>query len=56
MQNKIWTVKEKFELVVKVLAGASYTETTIAAGIGSRLLWQWARCYKMKGYLGVIAG
>ena len=52
-QNRIWTAAEKYELVAKVLAGASYTETAIAAGIGSRLLYQWVRCYKMKGYQGL---
>ena len=54
-QNRIWTAAEKYELVAKVLAGASYTEMAIAAGIGSRLLYQWVRCYKMKGYQGLAA-
>ena len=52
-QNKIWTAEEKYELVAKVLAGASYTETAIAAGISKGLLYQWLRCYKMKGYQGL---
>ena len=49
-QNKVWTAEEKYELVAKVLADASYTETTIAAGIDSGLLYRWVRCYKMKGH------
>ena len=32
-QNKVWTAEEKYELVAKVLAGASCMETAIAAGI-----------------------
>ena len=43
-QNKVWTAEEK------VLADASYTETAIAAGIDSGLLYRWVRCYKMKRY------
>ena len=39
----------------KVLAGASCTETAIAAGIDSGLLYSWVRCYKMKGYQGLVA-
>ena len=49
-QNKVWTAEEKYELVAKVLADASYTETAIAAGIDSGLLYRWVRCYKMKGH------
>ena len=54
-QNKIWTAEEKYELVAKVLAGASCMETAIAAGISDGLLYQWVRCYKMKGYQGLAA-
>ena len=54
-QNKVWAMEEKYELVAKVLAGASYTETAIAAGIDSSLLYKWVRCYKMKGYQGLAA-
>ena len=49
-QNKVWTAEEKYELVAKVLADASYTETAIAAGIDGGLLYRWVRCYKMKGH------
>ena len=52
-QNKVWTADEKYELVAKVLAGASCMETAIAAGINEGLLYSWVRCYKMKGYQGL---
>ena len=54
-QNKVWTAEEKYELVAKVLAGASNTEIATAAGINAGLLYQWVRCYKMKGYPGLAA-
>ena len=54
-QNKAWTAEEKYELVAKVLAGASCTEAAIAAGIDSGLLYRWVRCYKMKGYQGLVS-
>ena len=54
-QNKVWTAEEKYELVAKVLAGASNIEIAIAAGINDGLLYQWVRCYKMKGYQGLVA-
>lgn len=50
-QNKIWTTEEKYELVAKILAGASVNATAIAAGIATGLLYQWGRCYRiMEGY------
>ena len=54
-QNKVWTVAEKYELVTKVLAGASCAETAIAVGINKGLLYRWVRCYTMKGYQGLVA-
>lgn len=54
-QNKIWTAEEKYELVAKILAGASVTPTAITAGISNGLLYQWVRCYRMKGYQGLVA-
>ena len=54
-QNKLWTAEEKYELVAKILAGASVTPTAIAAGINKGLLYQWVRCYRMKGYQGLVA-
>ena len=53
-QNKVWTAEEKYELVAKVLAGASNIETAIAAGINKGLLYSWVRCYTMKGYQGLV--
>ena len=37
-QNRVWTAEEKYELVVKTLAGASIETTAIKAGINSGLL------------------
>lgn len=54
-QNKVWTAEEKYELVAKVLAGRSNKETAFAAGINDGLLYQWVRCYRMKGYQGLAA-
>ena len=54
-QNKVWTAEEKYELVAKVLAGESNRTTAIAAGIDKGLLYSWVRCYKMKGYQGLVA-
>ena len=54
-QNKVWSADEKYELVAKVMAGASYTSTAIQAGIDHGLLRQWTRVYKMKGYEGLVA-
>lgn len=44
-QNRVWTAEEKYELVAKVLAGASKMETAIPAGISTGLLYHWVRCY-----------
>ena len=52
-QNKVWSAEEKYGLVAKILAGASVTEVAISAWINSGLLYQWVRCYKMKGYNGL---
>ena len=54
-QNKVWTAEEKYELVAKVFAGESNRTTAIAAGIDKGLLYSWVRCYKMKGYQGLVA-
>lgn len=54
-QNKVWTAEEKYELVAKVLAGVSNKEVSFTAGIDDGLLYQWVRCYKMKGYQGLAA-
>ena len=54
-QNKAWTADEKYEYVAKVLAGNSYREVAISAGIECSLLYQWVRRYKIKGYEGLAA-
>ena len=53
--SKIWTAEEKYELVAKVLAGASCKGTAYAAGIHSGHLYQWVQRYKIKGYEGLVA-
>ena len=54
MQNKVWAVEEKYELVAKVMAGASYKETAISSGIEDSLLRQWVKRYKIEGYEGLV--
>ena len=54
-QNKVWTVEEKYELVAKVLAGASIKATALSSGINNGLLYQWVKKYKIKGYEGLTA-
>ena len=54
-QCKVWTAEEKYELVAKVLSGASYKETAISSGIEDSLLRQWVKRYKIKGYEGLAA-
>ena len=49
-QNKEWSAEEKFKLVSKVLAGNSYEETALKAGINTNMLYQWANKYKKFGY------
>ena len=51
--KKMWSADEKYELIAKVLAGVSITESAISAGVEPSLLSQWVRCYKMKGYQGL---
>ena len=54
-QNRIWGADEKYEFIAQVLAGKSYREVAISAGIESRLLYEWVRRYKMNGYEGLVA-
>ena len=51
----VLATEEKYKLIAKILAGASCKETAISAGISDGLLYQWVRCYKMKGYQGLAA-
>lgn len=53
--SKEWTPEEKLELISKVLAGVSCTETAIRAGINSGQLYNWIKKYKMEGYEGLVA-
>ncbi len=54
-QNRAWTSDEKYEYVAKVMAGESFKEVAISAGIDFSLLYEWVRRYKMKGYEGLVA-
>ena len=54
-QNKAWSAEEKYEFVAQVLAGKSFKEVAISAGIECSLLYQWVRRYKMEGYEGLVA-
>ena len=53
--NRVYSAEEKYELVAKVLAGASCKSTAIHAGIEDSVLHRWVRTYKMKGYEGLAA-
>ena len=53
--SRAWTAEEKYEYVAQVLAGKSYKELAISAGIEHSVLYQWVRRYKMKGYEGLVA-
>ena len=46
-------VEEKYALVAKVLAGASYKEAAFSSGIEDSLLRQWVKRYKIEGYGGL---
>ena len=54
-QNRARTAEEKYELVVKVLAGQSIKSTAIEAGINQGLLYQWVKRYRIEGYEGLAA-
>ena len=54
-QNKVWTPDEKYELVAKVLAGASNKSTAFNAGIPEEMLCRWVKTYTIKGYEGLAA-
>jgi transposase-like protein len=52
--NKVWTPEERYELVVKILAGQSIKDTAYKAGIEPGMLRQWVQKYKTKGYNGLV--
>lgn len=54
-QNREWTAEKKYEYVARVLAGESYKELAISAGIECSLLYQWVRRYRIEGYEGLTA-
>lgn len=45
-----WKPEEKLELIVKVLAGESYTSVTLSNGIYPGMLYQWVNKYKTLVY------
>lgn len=53
--NRAWTTEEKYELVAKVLGGASCNSTAIDAGMNISVLRRWVKTYKIKGYEGLTA-
>ena len=52
--NKLWSPKEKYELVCQVLFGESIRSVSIRAGINTGQLYQWVHKYKTLGYNGLI--
>ena len=54
-QNKVWSPEDKYALVVRVLAGESYTAVALSVGINKGMLYQWVRKYKIYGYNGLIS-
>ena len=54
-QNKNRTAEERYELVAKVLSGASIKSVAISAGINKGQLYQWVYKYKTMGYNGLVS-
>ena len=52
-RNREYSVEEKYELIAKVLAGASCKSTAISAGIEHSVLQKWIKTYKIEGYEGL---
>lgn len=52
-KNKEWTMEQRYELVVKVLAGDSITNVAKNAHIASGQLYQWVKKYREKGMDGL---
>ena len=52
--NKLWSPKEKYELVCQVLSGQGLRAVAVVAGINSGLLYQWVHKYKTLGYNGLM--
>ena len=51
--SKDWTTEERYELIVRVLAGETRTSVAFDAGINPGLLYQWIRKYRTEGYDGL---
>lgn len=51
--NKNWTKEERYELVVKVLAGQSCSSIAIESGISPGQLYRWIKRYKQYGLDGL---
>ena len=54
VKTKCGLRKRSTKLVARVLVGVSNKEVAFTAGIDDGLLYQWVRCYKMKGYQGLV--
>ena len=52
--NKVWTQKEKLNLITQVIADKSYKSVAIENGIYSGTLYQWVHKYKVLGYNGLV--
>ena len=53
-KNKKWDPEEKLVLVSKILAGYSYNSVALENGINYRILYNWVKKYKEKGYNGLV--
>ena len=51
--NRKWKPEEKLELIVKVLAGESYTSVVLSNGVYPGMLYQWVNKHKTLGYNGL---
>ena len=52
-ENKVWSAEEKYDLVVKIIAGNSINSTAIEADINAWQLYAWINKYKQLGYDGL---
>lgn len=52
-RNKHWSAEERYELVVRVIAGESIRSVAASVGINQGLLSVWVRKYRVLGYNGL---
>jgi len=52
-KNKEWTSEERFDLVVRVVAGYSISSVSKEANINPGQLYQWVKIYREKGIDGL---